>query len=341
MAKARAAALTNYAEVAESVGLDPDRMLASAGLTRAMLADPDRLIDGGAIGQLLEGSARESDCLTFGLMMAEARPISGLGAVSLLINNQRTLRDAVDVLVRYQQMFADTLLITLDESGDGAVIRVDIMSEHPLTRQATEMTLGEMCLLFVAISGGQWHPEIAHFAHAAPEDLRVHRRVFACPLAFGCDFNGLACSPASLDIAIPGAEPALARYAQSSVELLAPGDEGTTRARVRRALYSLLPAGRGALADVATELGVHPRALQRLLMREGSPFGEILVAVRRELAMRHLHNPACSIEAVAALVGFATLSSFSRWFGAEFGMPAGAWRAVDRPDPGQGRPRPD
>lgn len=330
MAKARAAALTNYAQVAESVGLDPDRMLARAGLSREMLSDRDRLLDGGAVGQLLEESAHESGCITFGLMMAEARPVSGIGAVSLLVNNQATLREAANILIRYQQMFADTLLLALDETSDGAMIRVDIMSEQPMTRQAIEMTLGELCLLFVALSGGEWRPEIAHFGHPAPGDLTVHRRVFACPLEFGCGFNGLGCSSAALDKAIPGADPALARYALGTIESLAPGEDGAIAAQVRRALYQLLPTGRGALADVSAELGLQPRTLQRLLMRNGSQFGTILDAVRRELAMRHLLNPACSIETVGALIGFATPSSFSRWFGTQFGMPAGVWRAGQR-----------
>ncbi|MES2443520.1 MAG: AraC family transcriptional regulator ligand-binding domain-containing protein [Pseudomonadota bacterium] len=333
MAKARAATLTNYVEVAESVGLDPDAMLARAGLSRALLADPDRQIQGESVSGLLEQSALQSGCMSFGLLMAEARPISGLGAVSLLVKNQRTLRDAIRVLIRYQHVLADTLLINLDESGDSSVIRVDIMSQHHMTRQPIEMTVGEMCLAFTAIAGGKWHPECAHFIHAAPGDLRVHQRIFGCPVQFESEFNGLTCSPASLATPIPGAEPELARYAQNSIALLVPADaEGGVAERVRRALYLLLPAGRGTLEHAGVELGLHPRALQRALVREGTSFGLVLGGVRRELALRHLATPAHSIEAIAVLVGYSTLSSFSRWFGAEFGVPAGVWRTGVRPE---------
>ena len=325
MVKVRAAALANYCGIAESVGLDPDRMLARAGFTREMLDDPDRLIEGVPVAVLLEESARESGCMSFGLLMAEARPLSGL--------------DAIRVLIRYQHLLGETLLIDLHETGESAVIRADIITRQPLTRQPVELTVGELCLLLVGIAGGGWHPESVHFTHGAPDDLRVHQRIFACPIQFESDFNGLTCSRASLDVPIPGAEPELARYALGGVELLMPGaNEGSAVARVRRALYLLLPAGRGTLEAAGAHLGLHPRAVQRLLAREGASFGGVLNAVRRELAQRHLASPAHSIEAIATLVGYSTLSSFSRWFGAEFGVPAGAWRAGVRPEPDRVNP---
>jgi len=53
----RSACLTNYVEVARSIGLDPYRQLKAAGLSRACLADPDTMIRASAVGRLLEASA--------------------------------------------------------------------------------------------------------------------------------------------------------------------------------------------------------------------------------------------------------------------------------------------
>jgi AraC-like DNA-binding protein len=331
MSKARAAVLTNYIQVAESVGLDADAMLARVGLSRAALANPDALIEGGLASRLVEESAQESGCMGFGLLMAESRPISGLGALALLFRHQRNLRDAIRVLIRYQHVLADTLVISLDEGPESAVIRTDILADHHMTRQPIELTVGEMRRAFTAIAGGEWHPECAHFVHAAPDDLSIHHRVLGCPVEFESEFNGLSCTSASLDLPIVGAEPDMARYAEDSLERLVRGrDGGSLVARVRRALYLLLPSGQGTLEGVGADLGLHPRALQRALVREEATFGGVLNDVRRELALRHLATPSLSIEAVAVLVGYATLSSFSRWFTAEFGVPANVWRAGGR-----------
>jgi AraC-like DNA-binding protein len=328
MAQVRAAALTNYLKVAEALGLDADAVLARAGLTRAMLAEPDRRIPGPALSLLLEESARESGCEAFGLLMAESRPVAGLGALSLLFRHQRTLRDAIRVLIRYQHVLADTLAIRLEEDAGVALIRVDLVTEHRMTRQPIEMTVGEMRRTLAAITGGAWQPESVHFVHSAPAEPGNHRRVLACAIEFGSAFNGFTCTSASLDAAIAGAEPEIARYALDSVERLAPaGEAGTIVQRTRRALYLLLPSGRGKLEEAAADLELHPRALQRLLGGQATSFGKVLNEVRRELAVRHLASPSLSIEAVAVLVGYATLSSFSRWFAGEFGVAAGVWRA--------------
>ena len=332
MAKARAAVLTNYIEIAESVGLDADAMLARAGLSRAILANPDTLIDGGIAARLVEESALESGCMGFGLLMAESRPISGLGALALLFRHQRTLRDAIRVLIRYQHVLAETLVISLEEGPETALIRTDIVADHHMTRQPIELTTGEMRRAFTAITGGAWHAECAHFIHDAPDDMTIHQRVLGCPVEFDAEFNGLSCTSASLDLPIIGAEPEMARYAQNTLEMqVRASDDGPVVGRVRRALYLLLPSGRGTLEGVGSDLGLHPRALQRALLSEGETFGKVLNEVRRELAQRHLTTPSLSIEAVAVLVGYATLSSFSRWFTAEFGVAANLWRAGGRP----------
>jgi AraC-like DNA-binding protein len=156
-------------------------------------------------------------------------------------------------------------------------------------------------------------------------------RVFQCPLVFDADFNGLVCSEASLDAPNPAAESVMARHAKRYLDMLAPDPaDGSMSERARRSLYLLLPAGRASLAQVGANLGLHPRTLQRELEREGRSFAMLLNEVRRELALRYLASPANSVGAVAQLTGYATPSSFSRWFAAEFGMSPAQWRAEEK-----------
>ena len=69
----RAAALTNYFEVAAHLRLNPQPLLRKVGLSRARLADPEQRIPLDAVIELLEASAKASRCPTFGLRMAESR----------------------------------------------------------------------------------------------------------------------------------------------------------------------------------------------------------------------------------------------------------------------------
>ena len=75
----RAAVLTNYFEVAEHAGLNPQPLLSSVALRRKLLADPENRIPLASAVALLEESARVSGCESFGLRMAELRQPSDLG----------------------------------------------------------------------------------------------------------------------------------------------------------------------------------------------------------------------------------------------------------------------
>jgi AraC-like DNA-binding protein len=92
----------------------------------------------------------------------------------------------------------------------------------------------------------------------------------------------------------------------------------------------MLPVGRGTLAQVADNLGLHARTLQRQLEKEGQTFAALLNAVRRELALRYLSSSAHNMTAIAHMTGYSSPSAFTRWFAAEFGMSPAAWRAEER-----------
>src|SRR6516225_7220709 len=76
----RSAVLSNYVEVARSVGLDPYRMISEFRLPPASLNDPDVKVPVGAVGRLLEESAARSGKLDFGLRLANKRTVANLVA---------------------------------------------------------------------------------------------------------------------------------------------------------------------------------------------------------------------------------------------------------------------
>jgi AraC-like DNA-binding protein len=334
--KVRAASLINYAEVARFVGLDPFKMLREAGIRLESLMDPDHLIPGLPVVSLFEESARQSGCLGFGVLMAECRRLSNLGAVALLLSYEGTARGVLDTIIRYQSLIGEALAISLDVVGELAIIRTDI-AEGLGQRQATEALMGVVCRAISEVVDGRWHPESAHFVDAAPEDLSAHRRVFQCPLDFSSDFNGLACSMASLDATNPGADSIMARHAQRYLDMLSSGRaDGSITERTRRSIYLLLPAGRATLEQTSENLGLSPRTLQRLLDKDKHGFTDLLNEVRRELALRYLASSAHNLASIAHMIGYASQSSFTRWFAAEFGVAPAAWRAEERQADGGG-----
>ena len=81
----RAANLDGYIEVANSVGLDGVRMLRQAGIALETLNDPEKRVPAAAVVRLVQRSAEESGCESFGLLIAETRSFASLGPLSLLL----------------------------------------------------------------------------------------------------------------------------------------------------------------------------------------------------------------------------------------------------------------
>ncbi|WP_460125159.1 AraC family transcriptional regulator [Pseudomonas sp. S2_C03] len=327
----RAAVLTNYLEVTQYLSFNPRDVLAGVGLNKAQLQAPETRISIDAAVRLLEDSAAATGCQTFGLSMAESRQLSDFGVVSLLLSHQRTLRDALAVVVQYRHLMNNSLAIFIEEAGKMVIIREEVVTEAPMpSRQATELAIGVMFRLCAAVLGSHWHPYSVNFMHQAPDNLQLHRRLFGCTLEFGSEFNGIVCPDASLDMPNPAADPAMARYAQNYLDSLQNNDGASLLFEVRKAVYLLLPMGRATIEQVAQSQGMNVRTLQRRLKDDGCVFNDLINEVRRDLVLRYLDNPGYSLGRIADMLGYSMASSFTRWFITQFGMPPAAWRAAQK-----------
>ena len=324
----RSASLTNYAQVARDAGLDPQRLLREFGLPSRAMRDPELKVPIDAVRSLLEESAARSGVEAFGLLMAETRRLSNLGPVGLLVREQPTTRLAIQALARYSRPLNESLFITLEESGNVAVLREElIVGRAGPVRQSTELAIGVVFVTLRALLGAEWRPMRVCFAHDAPADRTVHERLFGRNVEFGHAFNGIVCARADLDRPVPEADPAMARYAREMIE--AASDHGTHKAgsQVRELVVSLLPTGRCTIAVVAQHLGVDRRTVHRHLADGGETFSGIVDAVRRELAVRYLKDRRRSLAEISSLLGFAAPSGFSRWYRRRFGARASGQRA--------------
>ncbi len=325
----RTAALANYLEVAQHLGFNPQPILRRHGLSARMLGDAGQLIPIQAGVSLLEATAAESKCISFGLRMAELRQLSNFGEISLLLSHQSSLRNALETMIEYRHLLNQSLAMSIEDTGNMVIIREEIVIEPPMqTRQATELAVGVLHRSCRALLGSHWNPRSVNFTHAQPDDLQLHKRLFRCPLHFDSEFNGIVCAAADLDLPNPKADPEMARYARRFVESLPGTNEPSVVLEVRKAIYMLLPMERATIEQIAQSLGMNVRTLQRRLVDAGESFSGLINGVRRDLVVRYIENPRYSLGRVAAMLGYSVHSSFTRWFISQFGMAPAAWRAA-------------
>ena len=95
---------------------------------------------------------------------------------------------------------------------------------------------------------------------------------------------------------------------------------------VKQTLIRSMAGKRPTLHDVARELGMSPRTLQRRLADSSATFQELLEGARRELAHAYLTRPTVEFNETAFLLGFEDVNSFFRAFQAWEGVSPTGWR---------------
>ncbi len=323
----RSAGLTGLADLARSVGLDPVRLLQSAGAPRRALTDPDLKITGRVLARVLETAARRSDVIDFGLRLAEQRRLSNMGVLGLVVRDQPNLRRVIEIFAQYNWLQTEAVSVVLEEAGDHAIARlVFALGGGRASRQSTELCVGVLCRTLAALAGSRWRPQWVGFTHGPPGAPTCHRRVLGVEPAFEQDFDGVMFPRADLDAVIPAADPEMASQIAQFAELARRERPRRTSDRVRELVPLLLPARQATAERVASHLGFDRRTLSRRLTKEQTSFSAILDGVRLEIAQSYVGGSDRSLTAIAEALGFSELSAFSRWHVQRFGENPLAWR---------------
>lgn len=322
----RSATFAKYSSVARGLGIDPVRMVSHAGLDRSCLVTPDMRVPEASLAEVLDASARAASCASLGLLVGESWRLSDFGVISLLLQHQPTLRQALQELGRYRHLLSDSVVVDVNDFDRVAVVRLALVTgrAHP-GRQPMELAMGVLLSLCRHQLGQAWMPRSVHFTHDAPQGTQIHRRMFGRHIEFGSEFDGLVLAAGELDQVNPLCDLRMAAYAKDFVDLQ-PRRARSVVHDVRRAVHVLLPRGRSTIDQVALSLGLSARTLQRQMEQEGTSFLAVVNEVRRELATRYLDGQAHSVSQVAEMLGFAQVSVFSRWFSQQYGYPPSRWK---------------
>jgi AraC-like DNA-binding protein len=317
----RSATLVGYAELARSLGLDPQRLMRRCGLDPSCVSDPETRIDATAVAKLLETSAADSGVEDFGLRLSKARRLSNLGPFSLLVREETTARRAVETLGRYLQLHSELLFLRVEDAGQLVIMRADIVPGTRMPRrQGIEVFVGYLFRILQELLGPSWKPKRVLFTHSPPANVAGHVAMFGPIVDFDAEFNGIACAAADLEGQLPSADPAMARYARQYLDAMISRPDMTLADKVRWLVRETLPLGRCNVEKVAQHLGVDRRTVHRHLAQSGKTFSSLVDDVRGELAESHLEASRGRLSNVADLLGFSAASAFSRWHKRHFGF---------------------
>lgn len=318
-----ARSLLRVVELCGRRGHDVGPLCRSLGLDPAVLADPEARVPYATAARLGERVLETTGDGNLGLHLAQdVRDTGKLDAGVLLLMASPSVRAAAERMVRHQRYWGDGERAVLVPVPGGLAVRYLLPdAEGAYARHADECAMAEIALAVRFLTGQPLAARVVRFRHAAPHETDEHRALFACPLEFGSAHTEIVFDDAALDARMQHANEAFAAIFEQQVErALArlPASRSASES-VRAAAKAALASGACTLAGAAKSLGVSARTLQRRLHAEGSSFGEIVDALRHELALAYLAR-GFPIPEVASLLGYADATAFHhafrRWTGA-------------------------
>jgi AraC-like DNA-binding protein len=164
------------------------------------------------------------------------------------------------------------------------------------------------------------------------EHREMYESAFGCPVKFKAKRDAIIFRSSDLDLPFVS-------YNAELLEMLTPQlDQQLARHKkkqsstdqVKWVLKRLLGGPRPEINEVAKELGMSSRTLQRRITDEGSSYRQLLNDARHELARFYLKEPSLSVSEIAYLLSYEDPSSFFRAFHEWEGTTPSEWKTAPR-----------
>ncbi|NUP07803.1 MAG: AraC family transcriptional regulator [Polyangiaceae bacterium] len=307
----------HLAELLKRWNLPQEALFHGLGLDREALADPAARMSLDVVERLVARARELTGGAPLGLYLGMQMRASGHGYVGFAAMTSATVREALDLAVRFAPTRTTAIQLRLVDEGSTAALVIDERADFGTARDvvisAIAIGLWQMaCALTERELGGR-----LDFAFAEPPnwsfstDMRQNVR-------FGQPCNRLVFEPSLLDLELAPADPAARRLALDQCETALSSLERAASSPYADRVLRLVARDDGIAAasidDVAARLHVSARTLKRRLATEGKDYSTLLAEARRDKALLLLRTTDLPIEAVAERVGYSDVANFTRAF---------------------------
>jgi AraC-like DNA-binding protein len=313
----------------EELGVPPVAVLRRAGLFAGLFEQSKVLVTTEELFALYRAMYEVSGDPALGLKLGSEERIERYSPTAIAALYSRTFRDAVERIARYKRLTCPEEIRILEGRKECAVEFAWLLAE-----QAVPPTLIDACFAWIVTIGrrgtGRAVDPLRVEFKRAEANRRLYESQFGCGVKFGARQDKLVFR--SEDIAAP-----FATHNPDLLELVAPQLEAelteqlankSLAEQVKATLKKLLAGQRPRLEDVARELRVSARTLQRRLLAERLTFQNLMEGARREMAQHYLIESSLELNETAYLLGYEDPNSFIRAFHQWEGTSPGEWRSA-------------
>jgi AraC-like DNA-binding protein len=318
-------------ELAARWDVNQTDLLAGSGISQASLSDPATRLPIPTFERLIEKARVLTREPGLGFHLGLAMRISAHGHLGFAAMTATTLRDALEIAVRFAPTRTTAIAFRLEGDADRAFVVIDECCVFGSARDViiTALIVGIWqignALTGQSLRGG------ADIAFSEPDYFARFAGLMPGPVHFDQPCHRLIFDKAILDLPLVLSDPTAQRLAQEQCEreLEAIGPRAAVVAGVRERL-AREEGGFHPLPRIAKRMNMSVRTLKRKLEADGTTYSELLDEQRRAKAMLLLRRPDLAVEEIAARLGYSDAANFTRAFRRWTGITPKAFRAAGR-----------
>jgi len=262
-----------------------------------------------------------SECDTFGMSLGRAVTLGTFPVIGMTLLSCHNLRQVLEQVLRYEGLNHDLGVseLIIGKSNSQYIWTPNYLYLPDLQSEVSfqlALSIFSSIQTFSPLLIRQVVPiECMGFVIEKPKNEHMYREYFQTEVLFGQTHNFIDIKSSVLDQVVVNGDvasfSALTSYADG---LLGEENKNTTVLQLRRLLPGALSQHQYRVDDLANELNVSVRTLQRQLKESGTKFQIVLDEVRRGVAEHYLLEKRLSMSEIAFLVGYQEQSSFNHAF---------------------------
>ncbi len=313
----------------EEFGVPPAAVLRQAGLPSGLFDQGKALVTTEEFFALHCAVHAISKDPAIGLKLGSEERIERYSPTAIAALYSRSFRDALKRIARYKRLTCPEEIRILERGKECAVEFVWLLAEQPEPHN-----LIDMCFAWVLTIGRRGTGQRIHPLRVELNRPESHRRLysdhFGCSVKFEARHNKLLFRAEDIDrpFVTHNAELLELVAPQLEAELRQQVSDTSLREQLKGILKKFLAGQRPRLEDVARELRISARTLQRRLLAERITFQSLMEEARREMAQHYLSRSSLELNETAYLLGYEDPNSFIRAFHKWEGTSPGEWRSA-------------
>lgn len=299
-------------------GADLKEVCAALDIDPGHLNESERLVPFKPAAEVWDVTLLQTQDPLLGLHLGEEIGPGILGMLGYMMQNSRTLYEALVLVEKFNSLHSTMLKYILREGNGTLIIHYEpaIQWQHTYpesVRQSIEMAMSGLLSIFRILCGKNISPVKVDLAYPV-RSIQEYERIFQSAIKFNARQNSLTFSIDSLKTAVNGYDKSLFAFFNDTLEkkLETLNSSKPFSAKITHMVVADFKGRMPSIEIAASHLSMTTRSLQRKLKDEQTSYRELAAVFKKQLAEAILSKKDFRVGEVAGILGYSDSSAFRK-----------------------------